>query len=86
MTDSQKLFASLSGAVVAHVIMLAFVVLAIRNSAASLASQGVPEPRQQEVTIMLSDLMDQIKVEPPEPEPVTLTPKVRLSFFDTSTN
>ena len=86
MTDSQKLFASLSGAVVAHVFMLAFVVLAIRNSAASLASQGVPELRQQEVTIMLSDLMDQVKVEPPEPKPVTLTPKVRRSFFDTSTN
>jgi hypothetical protein len=88
MTDSQKIFASLSGAVVAHVLLLilAFVMLATRNSGASLASQGVPEPRQQEVTIMLSDLMDQVKVEPPEPEPVTLLPKVRRSFFDTSTN
>ena len=88
MSDPQKIFASLSGAVIAHVLllMLVFVMLATRKSAASLADQGAPEPRQQEVTIMLSDLMDQVKVEPPEPEPVVAPPKVRRSFFDTSTN
>ncbi|MCG8599900.1 MAG: hypothetical protein MI807_07160 [Verrucomicrobiales bacterium] len=88
MSDSQKIFASLSGAVIVHVLllMLVFVMLSTRKSDASLANQGQPEPRQQEVTILLSELMEQVKVEPPEPEPETVPPRRRRSFFDTSTN
>lgn len=83
MSEQQKVFASLSGAFVVHLVLLIliFVLLSTRSVGSSLRPpQEAPESQPQEVVIMMSDLMDQIELE--EPEPLEL-PK---PFMDTDLN
>lgn len=76
MTESQKLFASLSGAVVAH--LLFFIIVFLFLGMESVSSSSVRNPEQQEgapreVTVMLEELIEFAQLEPepePEPEPV----------------
>lgn len=72
MTESQKLFASLSGAVIAHLLFFIVVFLFLGMESVSSSSTGMPEPRSdapREVTVMLDELIDFAKIEP-EPEPI----------------
>ncbi len=71
MSEQQKVFASLSGAFVAHVLLLflVFLLLSTREASSSLRGGNPPEPEApQEVTIMMSDLMEQVTTEAPVPE------------------
>lgn len=85
MSDSQKMFASVSGAFIAHLLLL--VLILILPNTASVGSSGTrPQPRERpkEVTVMMGDLMERLererlekKPEPPKPEP----PKVESRPF-----
>tara|TARA_R110002096_G_scaffold425551_2_gene634260 strand:- start:1050 stop:2366 length:1317 start_codon:yes stop_codon:yes gene_type:complete len=71
MSEQQKFFASVSGAVVAHLLLLVLVFLML--SAPRIESSVVRENDAQrndpkEVTIIMGDLMDRLEVEPPVPE------------------
>lgn len=72
MSEQQKLFASLSGALVAHLIffLLVFGFLSTRSANSSSARRGdrpaaAETPR--EITVLMSELMEQVKVEPAPP-------------------
>ena len=83
MSEPQKVFACLSGALVAHVVLLilVFVLLSTRSIGSSLReSDELPAPKPQEVVIIMSDLMEQIQVE--EPEPINQS----RPFMDTDLN
>lgn len=70
MSEQQKVFASLSGAFVAHLILLLliFMLLSTRSVGSSLRDPREPlAPQPQEVVILMSDLMEQMEVEPPAP-------------------
>lgn len=72
MSEQQKVFASLSGALVAHLIffLLVFGFLSTRSANSSTgtgADRPVAEEKSREVTVLMSDLMEQIQVEPPPP-------------------
>ncbi|MEQ1842261.1 MAG: hypothetical protein ABL994_17790, partial [Verrucomicrobiales bacterium] len=71
MSEQQKVFASLSGAFVAHVLLLflVFLLLSTRVASSSLRGGNPPElEAPQEVTILMSDLMEQVTTEAPAPE------------------
>ncbi len=71
MSEQQKVFASLSGAFVAHVLLLFLVFLLLSTNVAnsSLTGGSKAEPEvPQEVTILMSDLMEQITTVAPAPE------------------
>lgn len=71
MSEQQKIFASLSGAFVAHVLLLSLVFLLLSTRSASSSLRGDRRPERdapKEVTILMSDLMEQITTEVPEPE------------------
>jgi len=71
MSEQQKVFASLSGAFVAHVLLLflVFLLLSTRVARSSLDGEKPPEPeKEQEVTILMSELMEQVTTEAPGPE------------------
>jgi outer membrane biosynthesis protein TonB len=78
MSESQKMFASVSGAFIAHLLLLVLVLLL--PNATSVGSSAAREKnradRPREVTILMGDLMERIereriekKPEPPKPEP-----------------
>lgn len=72
MSEQQKLFASLSGALVAHLIffLLVFGFLSTRsaNSSSALrADRPAAAETPREVTVLMSELMEQVKVEPAPP-------------------
>ncbi|NLT69467.1 MAG: hypothetical protein GXX91_02070 [Verrucomicrobiaceae bacterium] len=72
MSEQQKLFASLSGALVVHLILLLFVFafLHIRGASPSSARRGndpAANETKREVTVLLSELMEQVTVEPAPP-------------------
>ena len=78
MSESQKMFASVSGAFIAHLLLLVLVLLL--PNATSVGSSAAWEKnradRPREVTILMGDLMERIereriekKPEPPKPEP-----------------
>ncbi|MEO0415917.1 MAG: hypothetical protein AAF226_13300 [Verrucomicrobiota bacterium] len=71
MSEAQKLLASVAGAVVGHIV--AFFVIAIvfitSTSKAKVAAPPTPAPPD-EVTISLAELMEQIVIEPDEPEAI----------------
>lgn len=72
MSEQQKVFASLSGAFVAHVLLLFLVFLLLSTNVAksSLNGGSKPEPESpREVTIMMSDFMEQVTKVAPEPNP-----------------
>ncbi len=88
MSEQQKLFASVSGALVAHVIFLmAIVVLLTTRSASRDPDTGErgAAPQLQEVTVMMSDLMENLEREIPEPQP-TIDPKTGRKFVSTEAN
>ncbi|MDF1658600.1 MAG: hypothetical protein P1U58_13375 [Verrucomicrobiales bacterium] len=83
MSEQQKVFASLSGAFVAHLVLLimVFVLLSTRSIGSSLREPPEPPVSQpQEVVILMSDLMEQIELE--EPEPIAQS----RPFMDTDLN
>ncbi len=98
MSDQQKIFASLSGAVVAHLLLLQFVIFLLSTSSVGSAlsrSDTTDAGGPREVTVMLNDLLDDIeKVEKPKPEepeapalPEPLPEERRSkSFIDTDLN
>jgi hypothetical protein len=78
MSESQKMFASVSGAFIAHLLLLVLVLLL--PNATSVGSSAAREKnradRPREVTIRMGDLMERLererlekKPEPPKPEP-----------------
>lgn len=70
MSEQQKVFASLSGAFVVHVLLLALVfVLPSTRSIGSSMPAVPPEDAPREVTIVMGELLEKMEVEPPEPEP-----------------
>ncbi|MEM9281470.1 MAG: hypothetical protein AAGA96_06575 [Verrucomicrobiota bacterium] len=71
MSEQQKVFASISGAVVAHLLLVvvAFLLVNTASRGSSLRDDSSLEDRSQEITIMLSDLLERLEVEEPEPEP-----------------
>jgi hypothetical protein len=77
MSESQKMFASVSGAFVAHLMLLVLVlVLPETTSVGSSATGKKSRERPREVTVMMGDLMERLererlekKPDPPEPEP-----------------
>jgi len=84
MSEAQKIFASLSGAVVAHLLllMLVFFLIGTRDIGASLANRQAAGGESNEVTILMGELMELVETEsappaveevapedsPPEPE------------------
>lgn len=71
MSEHQKIFTSLSGAFVAHLLLLVliFVLLSTRTVGSALRKgQEPPESRPREVTILLSELPEKIEVASPMPE------------------
>ena len=78
MSESQKMFASVSGAFIAHLLLLVLVLLL--PNATSVGSSAAREKnradRPREVTLLMGDLMERLereriekKPEPPKPEP-----------------
>ncbi len=73
MSEQQKLFASLSGALVVHLILLlcVFAFLLIRGASSSPAAHRGNDPAanetKREVTVLMSELMEQVTVEPAPP-------------------
>lgn len=66
MSETQKWMVSISGAVVGQLAVLAFFYLIIINpSAVELSAKTVSEPN--EVTVMLSQMIEQAEMAPPEP-------------------
>jgi len=68
MSEQQKVFASVSGAFVVHLLLLLLVglLLSSHTVGSSLAESAAGEPDgRQEVTIRMSDLMEQLEVESP---------------------
>jgi hypothetical protein len=71
MSEQQKLFASLSGALVAHLIffLLVFGFLTTRKASSSAGRAGERPPAEAaapEITLVMSELMEQVRVESPE--------------------
>jgi len=88
MSEQQKVFASVSGALVAHVIFLmaVFVLLTIRSaSKESAGSQPERSPQPREVSVIMSDIMETLEREKAEPEPVIDTRNGR-QFVSTEAN
>ena len=84
MSEQQKVFASLSGAFIAHLVLLIliFVLLSTRSIGSSLRDPAEPPPTPPpEVVILMSDLMEQIELE--EPTPLSDPPR---PFMDTDLN
>lgn len=72
MSEQQKIFASLSGAVVAHLVLLLFifVLLSTKSIGSSLKGAQAPGKKEpKEVTILMSELMERIEVEKTAEEP-----------------
>lgn len=72
MTESQKVFASLSGAVIAHLLffIVVFLFLGMESVSSSSGRTQPPEPEPpREVTVMLDELIEFAQLEP-EPEPI----------------
>ncbi len=71
MSEQQKIFASLSGAFIAHLLLLFLVFPLLNTRAASSSLRGESRFEQgppKEVAILMSDLMEHITTEAPEPE------------------
>ncbi len=88
MSEQQKVFVSVSGALVAHVIFLMaiFVLLTTRSvSRESNAAERAAAPQPQEVTVMMSDVMENLEREKAEPQP-KIDPKTGRKFVSTKAN
>ncbi len=88
MSEQQKLFASVSGAVVVHVLLLVvvFFLLSTRSIGSSLQGDSSSKPDEpQEVTILMSELMELVEVEPPTPE-LQPEPELPRPYMSTDLN
>ncbi|HRQ89259.1 MAG TPA: hypothetical protein PLA50_10705, partial [Bacteroidia bacterium] len=62
MSESQKMLASVSGTVVAHVLLLLLAMLLVRaNPGVSAGRNLAVVPRPREVTVSIGDLMERIE-------------------------
>jgi hypothetical protein len=70
MSEQQKFFASVSGALIAHVLIFAAVFVLLATSELGSASLNPPgkEKEASEIVIDMSELMERLEVEEPEPE------------------
>lgn len=88
MSEFQKIFASVWGAIVAHVVVL----LIIFDSSVGIggAASLPPTAPPKEVTILMADLMERVETVPaepePEPEPEDQLDAARRAFFPTDAN
>src|SRR5690606_24788518 len=78
MSESQKMIASLSGAFIAHALLLLFAALMLRASPRGAAHRGFSVAGPREVTISVSDLMERIELEEAVPA-AALAPEFRPS-------
>ena len=83
MSEQQKVFASVSGAVVVHLIFFLFVFGLLSARSAGSSSGGhedspAAEKPPQEVTVLMSDLMEHLTIDP--------APPVARSFVATDLN
>lgn len=88
MSEQQKVFASVSGALVAHVIFLMaiFVLLTTRSASRDSTTAGrAAAPQLQEVTVMMSDIMENMEREKAVALP-TIDPKTGRNFVSTEAN
>ena len=69
MSEFQKWIASISGAVVGQIAVLAFFYLLITNSTSQSLAAKSASPQPREVTVMLSQLVEQAMKEELPPEP-----------------
>ena len=87
MSEQQKFFASVSGALIAHVLIFAVVFVLLASS--DLGSAGFKSPDKEkepsEVVIDMSELMERLKIEEPEPESETNLNLPR-PYVETDTN
>ena len=87
MSEQQKFFASVSGALIVHVLLLVVVFLLLSTGSVGSASLNPPRPEEgpKEIVIDISELMERFNVEPPmqEPEPA---PVLSRPFMSTDTN
>ena len=87
MSEQQKFFASVSGALIVHVLLLVVVFLLLSTGSVGSASLNPPRPEEgpKEIVIDISELMERFNVEPPMQE---LEPASVLSrpFMSTDTN
>jgi len=89
MSEQQKFFASVSGALIAHVLLLVVVFLLLSTGSVGSASLNPPEPERgpQEVVIDMNELMERLKVETPIPEPEPEPdPILSRPYMSTDTN
>ena len=70
MSEQQKFFASVSGALIAHVLLFVVVFLLLSTGSVGSASLNPSRPEEgpKEVVIDISELMERFKVEPPMQE------------------
>jgi len=87
MSESQKMFASVSGAFIAHLLLLVLVLLL--PNATSVGSSAAREKnradRPREVTILMGDLMERLEKKPEPPKPEVPKPESR-AFVSTDLN
>lgn len=87
MSEQQKFFASVSGALIVHVLLLVVVFLLLSTGSVGSASLNPPRPEEgpKEIVIDISELMERFNVEPPmqEPEPASVLSR---PFMSTDTN
>lgn len=79
MSEPQKLFASLSGAFLAHVLLLVLAVAFPGTSSVGSSAKVLPEPKPKEITVTMGELVEhleaaKLQAKPPEPAP---TPAAR---------
>ena len=98
MSEVEKIFASIAGTLAGHVLLLAIVFLffAVGRAPVDAISGGAARPG--EVTVMLSEVFEQLeKIEPeaeepdpepvvPEPEPAVPPPPGQRAYVDTAMN
>jgi len=96
MSEQQKVFASLSGSVIGHLLLFVAVFFLLTSSRTrdDVSSKKKQNSGEQEVTIMMSDLMEQIERAEPEQEPLIPEPEPdpllaenqRKAFINTDLN
>lgn len=68
MSEPEKMVASLSGAFVAHLLLLLLVFAVPGTSSIGSSTRREPEKKTREVTVLMGDLMERLERERPEPE------------------
>ena len=89
MSEQQKIITSISGSVIGHVLLL-FLLFPLLSASRNIDSSGdrkeAAKKKPKEVTVALSDLMEQIEIPPPAPAELTPKAKPRGKAFVDSGN